>query len=191
MSGIGIGQITAEQGTAILDRLLGQRDGYVVAAPMDWNLVSASPALRNTSLTQGMVSGATSSTTTAAPLKGDVAPDPADRKRAVTAMVREAVGRVLRIAPARIDPRKPLGSMGLTSIMAVELRNVLERAEGRALSATLAWNYPTVDALVAYLTDDGRAAGVAVPTASAMSETVRDVREMADEDAARLLRRKR
>ena len=34
--------------------------------------------------------------------------------------------------------------------MAMELRNRLEAALGRPLSATLAWNYPTVDALVAH-----------------------------------------
>ena len=53
------------------------------------------------------------------------------------------------LAPERIEPRRPLGAMGLNSLMAMELRNRLESDLGRPLSATLAWNYPTVDALVA------------------------------------------
>jgi myxalamid-type polyketide synthase MxaE and MxaD len=77
--------------------------------------------------------------------------------------VRDAVGQVLRLAPARIDPRRPFGAMGLDSLMALELRNRLESALGRTLSATLAWNYPTVDALVDYLAGEPGAAGPRAP----------------------------
>jgi myxalamid-type polyketide synthase MxaE and MxaD len=38
--------------------------------------------------------------------------------------------------------------------MAIELRNRLETALGRPLSATLAWNYPTIEAIVGYLAED-------------------------------------
>ena len=55
----------------------------------------------------------------------------------------DAVGRVLKIAPSRLDLTKTLGNMGLNSLMAIELRNRLETTLGRPLSATLAWNYPT------------------------------------------------
>jgi NAD(P)-dependent dehydrogenase (short-subunit alcohol dehydrogenase family) len=70
-------------------------------------------------------------------------------------IVRKAVGTVLKISLSRLDPRKPLGMMGLTSLMAIELRNMLENALKRPLSATLAWNHPTIDALVEFL-DAGR-----------------------------------
>ena len=69
-------------------------------------------------------------------------------------MVRSAVGHVLKIASSRLDPRKSLGNMGLNSLMAIELRNRIETALGRPLSATLAWNYPTIEAIVAYLAGD-------------------------------------
>ena len=59
--------------------------------------------------------------------------------------------RSSKITPSRLDPRKALGAMGLSSLMAMELRNRLEAALGRPLSATLAWNYPTIEALVAHL----------------------------------------
>ncbi len=45
-------------------------------------------------------------------------------------------------SPSRIDARKTLGSMGLSSLMAMELRNRLEPHWQRPLSATLAWNHP-------------------------------------------------
>jgi hypothetical protein len=63
------------------------------------------------------------------------------------------VGRVLKLAPTRLDPRKTLGSMGLSSLLAIELRNHLETVIGRPLLASLAWNYPTIEAIVGHLLD--------------------------------------
>ena len=89
----------------------------------------------------------------------------------------------------------PLGSMGLTSLMALELRNRLEPLHGKPLSATLAWNYPTVDALVAFLVGDEEPAKATVPAAPAVQAEVAavlsGVNELSDEDAARLLRKRR
>jgi len=48
---------------------------------------------------------------------------------------------------------KPLKSLGLDSLMALELRNRLEADLGLKLSATLVWNHPTVTALVPHLAD--------------------------------------
>ena len=48
-----------------------------------------------------------------------------------------------------VDARKAFGTMGLTSLMAMELRNRLEAALDRPLSATLAWNLPDIQVLVA------------------------------------------
>jgi myxalamid-type polyketide synthase MxaE and MxaD len=100
---------------------------------------------------------------------------------------------VLKLAPARLDARKPLGAMGLNSLMAMELRNRLEAALERPLSATLAWNYPTVDALVGFLCGEAPAAVVARPATAAADDAVaiEAVAQLSDADAARLLRRKR
>jgi acyl carrier protein len=65
--------------------------------------------------------------------------------------VRRIVGRVLKLQQDGIDGSTPFGSLGLDSLMSVELRNVLERQLGSKLSATVAWNYPTVRELAAYL----------------------------------------
>jgi acyl carrier protein len=80
--------------------------------------------------------------------------------------VRKCVGTVLKISPSRLDPRKALGEMGLTSLMAIELRNLLESSLRRPLSATLAWNHPTIEALIAHLGRDA-----AAPTAARPQET--------------------
>jgi myxalamid-type polyketide synthase MxaE and MxaD len=184
---MGIGELTIEQGLDVLERLLGRRNGVLVGAPIDPRALATSPGARHLSIAEDVafaqpVARDSSGATTAA-----AAPP------SIESVVREAVGRVLKVAPARIDPRKPFGSMGLTSIMAVELRNTLERAAGRPLSATLAWNYPTVHALVAYLAggDTGSTAKREPMRAPATAPAVEAVRDMADADAARLLRKKR
>ena len=66
-------------------------------------------------------------------------------------VVRESVARTMQFSIDEIDPTKEFGAMGLTSLLALELRNRLERALGRPLSATLAWNYSTVATLSAHL----------------------------------------
>ena len=50
-----------------------------------------------------------------------------------------------------IAPNTALKDVGLDSLMAVELRNVLTRSLGKSLPATLLFDYPSLDALSEYL----------------------------------------
>ncbi len=73
----------------------------------------------------------------------------------MTAFVREHALRALGVDPAKpIDPRTPLGDLGLDSLLAVELRNTLGRALGASLPATLLFDYPSIETLAAYLLND-------------------------------------
>lgn len=77
------------------------------------------------------------------------------REAVLGAHVRELAVQVLGLEEsAGLDPRRPLQEMGLDSLMAVELRNVLGRAVGQTLPATLLFDHPTVEALVSYLAGD-------------------------------------
>ena len=58
---------------------------------------------------------------------------------------------VLKMESAEIDPEKPFGSLGLDSLTALEFKNRCESISGLTLSATMAWNHPTVRALAAHL----------------------------------------
>jgi acyl carrier protein len=80
--------------------------------------------------------------------------------------VREIVGRVLRLPGDRIDRAAPLGSLGLDSLMSIELRNRLERELGVKLSATVAWNYPSVAELASYVVSLVDGIGGTPPTAT-------------------------
>jgi acyl carrier protein len=66
-------------------------------------------------------------------------------------VLRAQLARILKLAPSRIDRERPLGAMGLDSLMTLELRRRLEAALGISLPATLVWNHPTVRDLGAYL----------------------------------------
>lgn len=128
--------------------------------------------------------------------------------------IKEQVGRVLRQPAARITLDKPFRTLGLDSLMGLELRNRLEVGTQLTLPATLVWNYPTVAALAEDLasrldlpslkepTSAGGAsrAAVAAPSADATEvggagETVEveleallaEVESMTPEEAQRLL----
>lgn len=95
----------------------------------------------------------------AAPQRKDIraellAVEPGRQRQALLdAFVRDHVAQVLRMVPSRIPADKPLKTLGLDSLMSVDLRNRLEGALGISLAASLTYNYPTVSALVTFLAE--------------------------------------
>jgi acyl carrier protein/NADP-dependent 3-hydroxy acid dehydrogenase YdfG len=125
---------------------------------------------------------------------------PARRRRIVLREeVRRLAARVLDIeAVDRIELDQPLHDLGLDSLMAIELRNLLGQALTCELPATLLFEHPSVHALVDHLlgehlgvadTDDGERASAAsaAGTASAASEaSTATTHDLAARLAARL-----
>ena len=58
---------------------------------------------------------------------------------------------MLRTAKEQIDPSTPLTSLGLDSLMGLELRNHIESAFGLRVPVTILWTYPTLAALSKHL----------------------------------------
>ncbi len=69
----------------------------------------------------------------------------------------------LGIAPGRVDHRATFASFGLGSLQAVALAGELETWLGRSLAPTLAYEYPTIEALAAYLSGETSLAPVETP----------------------------
>jgi myxalamid-type polyketide synthase MxaE and MxaD len=193
----GIRGFPPERGTALFHWLCGRSDVSVAVLPIDWELFRRARSGRGSSLYRDLV--AARAVGDEPTLRGRLAAASApERRQLLDSVVRESVGKVLKVASARLDPRKALGTLGLNSLMAMELRNRLEAALGRSLSATLAWNYPTVEALVGYLA--GGDGGVATPPATAtvvrtadevagrVCERLSEISELSDEEAALALR---
>ena len=81
---------------------------------------------------------------------------PADRLELMRSFVRDRVVQVLRLDAAEPPERNErLMDLGLDSLMAVKLRNLLGKGLGieRPLSASLMFDCPTIETLAAYLLD--------------------------------------
>ena len=117
------------------------------------------------------------------------------RRRAVLEdAVCTELAAVLKVVADRIDRAQSLKAMGLDSLMALELRNRLEAETGLTLSATMAFNHPTVTALAEHLAavlGISLVAGTQVPAAAveaAVPSGPDDTGDASDDDLAALLR---
>ena len=72
---------------------------------------------------------------------------PSERKRAVRRFVVDQIAQILCVATAEVDTRAPFQNLGFDSLMAVELRNRLERSLRMRLSTTVMFAFPTAEAL--------------------------------------------
>ena len=86
------------------------------------------------------------------------------------------------MAGRRLDRRSRLVELGLDSLMAVQLRDLLESGLGlgRVLPATLVFDYPTIEAVSRFLLQSFRQTEVAPPPVSSAAT------ERADSTAARV-----
>lgn len=184
----GLHAFDREQGAALFSWAAGRTDPWISVAPIDWAAYAKARLSRNEPLLSEL-QGAASGAVLAEDLDAMEAPE---RRKLLTGAIVDALVRTLQLPPDGVDDAREFGAMGLTSLLAMEFRNRLERALGRALPATLAWNYPAVRALADHLAGDTEA-----PAGSAKVTTIPPVQlrtklgavaEMSDADALVALR---
>ncbi|MCC6166644.1 MAG: SDR family NAD(P)-dependent oxidoreductase, partial [Caldilineaceae bacterium] len=151
---LGLGDILPADGVRLFATLLASDATQVAVLPMDWpsylqSLAGTPPPL----FTEMARRAQPSSPAVSPPLLQGLAQTPAARHPTlVRAFVQDQARTVLGWDAARsVDPRQPLNEVGLDSLMAVELRNLISRGVNRLLPATLLFDYPTIDALADYL----------------------------------------
>ncbi|QSQ15453.1 type I polyketide synthase [Myxococcus landrumensis] len=130
---------------------------------------------------------------------------PPRRFDALLRQLQREVGRILGFPSAEPPPTdRGFFQMGMTSLMTVELRNVLQRGFGQELPASLAFDYPTVEALAKRLAGLAEALEIplpddagATPRAQAvvmdetgLSERLSRMDEMSDDEIERLIAQK-
>ncbi|TMQ14960.1 MAG: SDR family NAD(P)-dependent oxidoreductase [Deltaproteobacteria bacterium] len=130
----GIAPLSAEQGLALLDDALARRAPLLVPARLDLARLDA-PAPRH-------AAAATPAASTAAGARL-AALAHADRQAAVLELVRSEVAAVFRLPDRGVPDDQPLQTLGLDSLMAIELRDRLATRLDTRLSATLAFDHPT------------------------------------------------
>jgi NADPH:quinone reductase-like Zn-dependent oxidoreductase len=199
----GLGRISPEEGILILERLvLSEHPAQVGVIPVVWSRYFAKSAVsvgrvpRFLSRLAEKDAGAPT-----APAGARQSAErlsvlleralPAERVGLLERHVSLRAATVLGLDPAQtVDRRRPLSDIGLDSLMAVELRNLLTADLGRpqALPATLIFKYPTIEALARYLLAEMTL--VVSPAADAtdgMPEDAEEVEALSDEQARDLL----
>jgi acyl carrier protein len=212
----GIGSISSQQGLAVLGQLMHASTAQTMVSPVDWPLFlqsfgeSIPPFFSNMAVEAAQLAKKTASRKSApekqaAPAQPEflrqLAETPIDRRQKLLLdFVQKQTSKVLGIATKEVNELTPLNEMGLDSLMAVELRNLLGKALElqRPLPVTLVFDYPTVTAIGEYLakevlqlggeTQPARAenetVNPAAPGNTAMLETIED---LSDDDVDRLL----
>ncbi|OPF71921.1 type I polyketide synthase [Streptomyces antioxidans] len=164
----GIRAIDPEVAIAALQRALDLDETAVVVADVDWETfipgyasARPRPLLDELAPTTDDTAADGEGTELAGRLAG-LPPD--ERNRVLLDLVRDGTAQVLGAASAdAVRPERPFSELGFDSISAVELRNLLDRATGLRLSATLVFDRPTPVAVAEHL--DEQLAGTADQTA--------------------------
>jgi acyl transferase domain-containing protein/acyl carrier protein len=138
----GIAPLSRAQGLALLDEALARRTPLLVPARLEQ---AASEPTAETLRVAAKVRR------TADPPDALVALPAADRRLAVRALVGAEASAVLRLPDRAVPEDEPLKSLGLDSMMALELADRLARRLGVALPNTLAFDHPSVGQIAAFV----------------------------------------
>jgi acyl transferase domain-containing protein len=204
LEALGLGAVTPRQGITALERALETSKPQVAVLPVDWSrFVNRREGNANAVFLSDII-GAAAALDNAVPNQKPAGESLQDRLEAISearrasvvaAFVREQTLLVLGMdSESVLNPCKPLGELGLDSLLAVELRNALSHGAGVSLPATLLFDYPTLEAVTGYLLAEviGGASVKAVADrktidAKTGSVLLADVAQLTDDEVERLL----
>jgi NADPH:quinone reductase-like Zn-dependent oxidoreductase/acyl carrier protein len=152
----GMRSLTPQEGLSVLERLLAGDRTQVGVLPLNlrqwvgFNQVAASSRMLSR-LVAEQRGGAGRPAGDRDLLARLAVAEPAARAAMLLDVLSAQVSQVLRIADGKLDVEAPLTSLGMDSLMGLELRNRIEAVLGITMSATLLWTYPTVAALSRHL----------------------------------------
>lgn len=176
----GLGFLSPEQAIQAMESLLSETGASGMVAEIDWSKIAASvpqvPPLLESLLSGGRYSG-DHSPAERPRLLLDVAEldamEPAARLEQVGRYVQSALAGVLRLDPDKLDTRADIADYGFDSLLAVELRNRIEKEVGVLMPASALLTCRTPAAL-------GKALYDMIAGTAAVPESVQD---RVDEDA--------
>ncbi|MET0647982.1 MAG: SDR family NAD(P)-dependent oxidoreductase, partial [Pyrinomonadaceae bacterium] len=182
----GFGSITPRQGLEALELLMAQDAPQAGVIPVDWALlrrsrpeVAALPLFAHVAFA-GL--GATADGAAPSPPPGLtrdilVAAGEDERQGLLEDYFGQLVSRILGVRRQALDPLRPLNTLGLDSLMAIEFKNSVERTLGLSLPMVALMQGPSIRDLSALMVEQlaGRDEGEPLPgavaeTAGAMEE---------------------
>ncbi len=196
----GLAALSAAQGLAALERALAsERSGLAIMAFDTRQWCQFFPKLAKTPFLRVLLADVAGGSL--AESEGQVrnrlrSSAATERVAALEGYLREELARVLRLPEARIANSAPFNTLGLDSLMALELRNRLEVGLALSLPATLVWAHPTVTALARHLLEklglevaavlDDAPATSAVEVAAGADAALARINELSDEQVEQL-----
>jgi acyl carrier protein len=155
----GLGAIDPEEGVAALAALLEadapaatvvrlDADRYRRAHPYAAQCLLPAPEGTAGAIVDAVADAATDVDWTAALQRGD-----GEARSLVLAEVRRAMAGVYGVPEASLAADVTFAELSFDSLMALQLRNLLERRLGLSLPATLVWNYPAPASLADHLVE--------------------------------------
>ena len=154
----GVDTISPEDGITQLEKVLTVAVPQVGVVPINWSQFLTQPAVKNQTVFKSHVSQLsklphTSSRVAAtASILTDLAAAEGDKKQPLLdSYVCDQICQTLGFSPNELNRDMGFFDLGMDSLTALELKNSLQTDLGLSLPSTLAFDYPTVDALIAYL----------------------------------------
>jgi len=149
---LGFSMITSELGLAAMQQVLTAdrcRTGVFSLDARQW--FQSFPTAEGSSLFAGLAESATTQPRGEGRIRAELdAAQPAERPTRLAAAIATEIQGVRR-STEPLDYDQPMESLGLDSLMGLELRNRLETTLGVTLPVALVWAYPTISALAGAL----------------------------------------
>jgi microcystin synthetase protein McyG len=193
----GLRVMSPQRALDVLGGLLESTAAQHTVANVDWGAFKTLYGARgHRFLLDDLAPAATSVKAVAADRTGDLrrrleAASPGTRREVAVTSIRAEVAKILGMPdPTAIEPRQGFFKMGMDSILTVQLRNQLEAALGRSLPSTVAFEYPTVEALSEFVLQlvapsEGSATSHAAPRPETAGDALRE--DLSEEELAALL----
>ncbi|MBE9224388.1 SDR family NAD(P)-dependent oxidoreductase [Phormidium sp. LEGE 05292] len=148
---MGISLIAPQQGKAMLKQLLTQTSRQVTVLPINWSVF----VKQSTNLSPFFANFTSAKPIQKSEFLAQLEATKVDRRyQLVIDHVTEQVGQVLGRKLSTAELEQGFFELGMDSLMAVELRNRLQKSLACSLPATLSFDYPNVKVLADYLAKD-------------------------------------
>ncbi|MBD2342289.1 SDR family NAD(P)-dependent oxidoreductase [Calothrix sp. FACHB-156] len=152
---LGMSSIPPSQGLQILEQLLAESATSVGVFPVNWSVfVTQLPAGMKMPVLEAFIDedDVVKETQTNEFLAQLKAAKASDRPQLMTNYLQGVVGKLLGFPESQmLDPQLGFFDMGMDSLLALELRNLLQTSLGCAVSTTILFEYSNIDSLAEYL----------------------------------------